>query len=112
MEVLRRRAAFAAGPVVTGGAAAKAERPLPPLVPEELSEVDEALKLLGNHIQALQAGTKLRESVRMRLQELIGVVPALAEAKSWKSGLKELRGELAQLEKRVEPPSLGPRPVG
>jgi hypothetical protein len=70
-------------------------------VPETLPEVDEALMLLGNFIQCLQAGGKFRESVRQRVQELVGGVPALATAKAWKTGLKELRAELAELEARA-----------
>lgn len=76
------------------------ERCLPPCVPESLPELDEALRLLGNHIQSLQAGGRFRESLRARLLELIGGVPELARARRWKSGLKELRGEVADLETR------------
>lgn len=77
------------------------ERPLPPRVPETLAEVDEALMLLGNFIQCSQSGGKFRETVRLKLRELVGGVPELATAKAWKTGLKELRGELAELEARA-----------
>lgn len=74
---------------------------LPPRVPDELSEVEEALTLLGNLIQCLQGGGRLRESVRLRLQELVGAVPEVVAARAWKTGLKELRVELAALESKV-----------
>lgn len=100
MEVLRRRSPPRPAAPPAGRSAPAAERALPPRVPEQLVELDEALTLVGNYIQAVQAGGKLKESLRLRLQVLIGGVPELAVAKAWKSGLKELRGEVAELEKR------------
>ncbi len=102
MEVLRRRPGVAARqPPPQARVQPVSERQLPPRVPEELAELDEALKLLGNHIQSLQTGGTLRESLRLRLHALIGGVPLLPDARAWKSGLKELRGDLAALEKRT-----------
>jgi hypothetical protein len=100
MEVLRRRSPPRPPVSLAGRPAPSAERALPPRVPEQLAELDEALMLLGNYVQAVQAGGKLKESLRLRLQVLIGGVPELAVAKAWKSGLKELRGEVAELEQR------------
>jgi hypothetical protein len=80
--------------------ASKKERELPPQVPDDLAAIDEALTLLGNLVQCLQSAGRFRESVRLRLLELVGGVPDLATAKAWKTGLKELRAELAALEQR------------
>jgi hypothetical protein len=100
MEVLRRRASAIVRPPHRGVVRVR-ERALPPRVPEDLAGLDEALKLLGNHIQSLQTGGRLRESLRLRLQELIGSVPEVVAARAWKSALKELRGELSELEGRA-----------
>jgi hypothetical protein len=101
MEVIRRRPGVVARrPTPKTTVPAASERLLPPKVPDTLPEVDEAMMLLGNYVQSVQAGGKFRESLRARLQALIGAVPSLPDAKAWKSGLKELRGELAALERR------------
>lgn len=99
MEVLHRRPAQAriAGGAPLGGRKAAAERHLPPKVPEDIATLEEATTLLGAF---LQADGKLRESRRERLASLIGKLPSLEVARAWKSGLKELRSELAALEAR------------
>lgn len=93
---LQRLGAVACNPVLRTSEPS-AEQKLPPVVPDELEELAEALTLLGNYIQT---GGNLRGSRRQRLEELLGAIPVIRVAKTWKSGLKELRGELAELEAR------------
>lgn len=75
----------------------KGELCLPPRVPEELPLLEEAMMLLGAYVQV--AG-KLRQSRLERLREVVGTLPSVEQAKAWKSGLKELRADLAALEAR------------
>jgi hypothetical protein len=98
MEILRRRAASVVR--APARAASREEHLLPPRVPEELDELQEAATLLGAYIQAINAKGRMRESRLLRLRELIGVVPTPEDAGPWKAGLKELRQELAELEKK------------
>ena len=73
------------------------ERPLPPRVPDEVAEIESVMALLGAYIQV---GGKLRKSKLEQLKEALGALPGIEDAKRWKSGLKELRADLAELERR------------
>lgn len=102
MEVLIRRSA----PVIRRSPLAKkVERQLPPRVPETLAELDEASALLGAYLQVVATpnapNSKMKASRLARLKELVGELPSVELGKEWKSGIKELRSELAECEARV-----------
>jgi len=65
------------------------------------------MMLLGSYVQI---GGKLRQSRSDRLRELVGTPPSIEQAKAWKSGLKELRTDLAALDAWAErfPAERGP----
>lgn len=68
-------------------------RPVPPRVPEACAELDEATMLLGSLVKG-----PLKESRRQRVASLLGQLPRSPdEAAAWKSALKALRRELAEL---------------
>jgi hypothetical protein len=67
-------------------------------VPENLADLDDAMMLLGAYIQV---NGKLRQSRLDRLREVLGGLPSVEAGKAWKSGLRELRSELAALEARA-----------
>jgi hypothetical protein len=83
----------------------KPEKPLPPKVPETIQELDEASALLGAYLQVISQpnspNSKMKASRLARLKDLVGDLPSAELGRQWKSALKELRGELAECEKRA-----------
>jgi len=94
VEVLRRRPS----PSLSQPATKAEVRPslaaklvLPPRIPRESAELDEAIMLLGSYVQT---GGAMRKALLDRLLELVGILPRPADASKWKSALKKLRAEL------------------
>ncbi|RYZ16886.1 MAG: hypothetical protein EOO70_03380 [Myxococcaceae bacterium] len=63
---------------------------LPPRVPTELAQLDQAITLLGNRTKSA-----LTEKPRKQLLELLGAYPDPATAVRWKAELRQIRKELA-----------------
>jgi hypothetical protein len=73
--------------------------PLPPIIPDNLEDIDEAVKYLGH----IMAGHKFRPSVKLRLVELIGSCPSGQTAGVWKTSLKGLSREMRELDANGPP---------
>ena len=58
---------------------------LPPQIPQSKDELERAISLLGNRIQANLKSTPAQELVK-----LIGRYPSLEEATVWKQSLKQM----------------------
>jgi hypothetical protein len=60
----------------------------PPLIPENLTDLERAINLLGNRVKS-----DLKMKSRQELEQLLGAYPTVAQSAIWKQFLKSLRKE-------------------
>lgn len=67
---------------------------LPPCIPEQLPDIDMAVRLLGHRIQHNQ----LKPEDKTQLRKLLGILPpSKKHAETWKQSLKALAREMRDM---------------
>lgn len=83
-----------------------AKEELPPRIPEQLAELDQAVALLGNRAQQ----EKLKSEAAARLVALIGEYPISKKlAARWKAALKGLARDIREMGDTAPQPKRAPR---